>query len=65
MISRVAVGNPAFTQQVGSNVQKKEISSAEQTQKTDKVQAIKEQILNGQYKFDLQETAKAVAKDLL
>jgi anti-sigma28 factor (negative regulator of flagellin synthesis) len=64
MISKVAAGNTAYMQQVNKN-SKKESVPVHESKEMDKVESIKEQIKNGEYKFDSQKTAQAVAQDLI
>lgn len=64
MISKVQAGTTAYLQQVGSK-NKKESSSVSKAKEMDKVESLKEQIQNGDYKIDTQTTAEAVAKDLI
>ena len=64
MISKVAAGNTAYMHQVDKN-SKKESAPVQETKKMDKVESIKEQIKSGEYKFDSQKTAQAVAQDLI
>jgi len=64
MISKVAAGNTAYMQQVNKN-SKKESVPVHESKEMDRVESIKEQIKNGEYKFDSQKTAEAVAQDLI
>jgi len=64
MISKVAAGNAAYLQQVNSK-DKKELSTVGKAKEMDKVESLKEQIQNGDYKVDTKKTAEAVAKDLI
>ena len=64
MISNVQAGNAAYLQQVNSK-NKKETTSVSETKEMDKVESLKEQIQNGDYKIDIRKTAEAVAKDLI
>ncbi len=64
MISKVAAGNTAYMQQVNNN-SKKESVPVHESKEMDRVESIKEQIKNGEYKFDSQKTAEAVAQDLI
>jgi len=64
MISKVQAGTSAYLQQVNSK-NKKESSSVSDVKEMDKVESLKEQIQNGNYKIDTQKTAEAVAKDLI
>lgn len=64
MISKVAAGNSAYMQQVNKN-SKKESVPVHESKEMDRVKSIKEQITNGEYKFDSQKTAEAVAQDLI
>ncbi len=64
MISKVQAGTSAYLQQVNSKNQK-ESSSVSDVKEMDKVESLKEQIQNGDYKVDTQKTAEAVAKDLI
>lgn len=64
MISKVAAGTSAYMQQVNAN-SKKESAPVHETKEMDKVESIKEQMKNGEYKFDSQKTAEAVAQDLM
>ncbi len=64
MISNVQAGTAAYLQQVNSK-NKKESSSVSKAKEMDKVESLKEQIQNGDYKVDTQKTAEAVAKDLI
>jgi len=64
MISKVQAGTSAYLQQVNSKNQK-ESSSVSDVKEMDKVESLKEQIQNGNYKIDTQKTAEAVAKDLI
>lgn len=64
MISNVQAGAAAYLQQVNSK-NKKESSSVSKAKEMDKVESLKEQIQNGDYKVDTQKTAEAVAKDLI
>jgi anti-sigma28 factor (negative regulator of flagellin synthesis) len=63
MISKVRINtNTIIT--TSTQPEKKEIK-IQQTQKTGRVEEIKKQIESGQYKIDLDKTAKAFAKHLL
>jgi len=64
MISKVQAGTSAYLQQVSSK-NKKESSSVSEVKEMDKVESLKEQIQNGDYKVDTQKTAEAMAKDLI
>jgi len=64
MISNVQAGNAAYLQQVDSK-NKKEPRSVSEAKEMDKVESLKEQIQNGDYRVDTQKTAEAVAKDLI
>ena len=64
MISNVQANSAAYLQQVNSK-NKKESSFVSKTKEMDKVESLKEQIQNGDYKIDTQKTAEAVAKDLI
>jgi len=64
MISNVQAGNAAYLQQINSK-NKKEPTSVSEVKEMDKVESLKEQIQNGDYKVDTQKTAEAVAKDLI
>ncbi len=64
MISNVQAGTAAYLQQVNSK-NKKESTSVSKAKEMDKVESLKEQIQNGDYKIDAQKTAEAVAKDLI
>jgi anti-sigma28 factor (negative regulator of flagellin synthesis) len=64
MISKVQANSAAYLQQVNSK-NKKESSSVSKAKEMDKVESLKEQIQNGDYKVDTQKTAEAVAKDLI
>ena len=64
MISNVQAGTAAYLQQVNSK-NKKESSSVSKAKEMDKVESLKEQIQNGDYKVDTQKTAEAIAKDLI
>lgn len=64
MISKVAAGTSAYMQQIGSNSKKESVPVAK-TKEMDKVESIKEQIQNGEYKIDSQKTAEAIVKDLI
>lgn len=65
MISNVTAGSSAYLQQVTAKNERQESSPVLKTKETDKVETIKEQIKNGEYKFDLQKTAEAIAQDLI
>jgi anti-sigma28 factor (negative regulator of flagellin synthesis) len=65
MISKVVAGNTAYMQQVSSDMSNKDAKSVEKSKELDKVESLKEQIKSGEYKFDAQKTAEAVAKDLM
>lgn len=65
MISNVTAGSSAYLQQVSSKNDRQETSAVEQTKETGKVESIKEQIKNGEYKFDSQKTAEAIAQALI
>lgn len=64
MISKVAAGSSAYMQQIASS-EKKDAQSVEKPKELDKVESLKEQIKNGEYKVDSQKTAKAIANDLM
>jgi len=64
MISNIKAGNVAYLQQVNSK-NKKESASVSQAKEMDKVESLKEQIQNGDYKVDTGKTAEAIAKDLI
>ena len=64
MISNVQAGNAAYLQQVDSK-NKKEPRSVSEAKEMDKVESLKEQIQNGDYRVDTQKTAEAVAEDLI
>jgi len=64
MISNVQAGNAAYLQQVSSK-NKKESSTVSKVKEMDKVESLKEQIQNGDYKVDTAKTAEAIAKDLI
>ena len=64
MISKVQAGTSAYLQQVNSK-NKKESSSVSEVKEMDKVESLKEQIQNGDYKVDTEKTAEAIAKDLI
>lgn len=64
MISKVAAGDSAYMQQVNKN-SKKESVPVHESKEMDRVESIKEQIKNGEYKFDSQKTAEAIAQDLI
>ena len=64
MISKVQAGTSAYLQQVNSK-NKKESSSVSEVKEMDKVESLKEQIQNGDYKVDTGKTAEAMAKDLI
>lgn len=65
MISNVGAGASAYMQQLASKDQKSEAKSVEKPKELDKVESIKQQVQNGEYKVDLQKTAEAIAKDLM
>ncbi|DAB34128.1 MAG: Anti-sigma-28 factor, FlgM [Sulfurospirillum sp.] len=65
MISKVAAGNTAYMQQISSSTEQKDVKSVDKPKELDKVESLKEQIKNGEYKFDSQKTAKAVVEDLM
>ena len=64
MISNIQAGNAAYLQQVDSK-NKKESASVSQAKEMDRVESLKEQIQNGDYKVDTGKTAEAIAKDLI
>jgi len=64
MISKITAGNTAYMHQVDKN-SKKQSTPVQELKQMDKVESIKEQIKNGEYKFDSQKTAQAVAQDLI
>jgi len=64
MISKVAAGDSAYMQQVNKN-SKKESVPVHESKEMDRVESIKEQIKNGEYKLDSQKTAEAIAQDLI
>lgn len=64
MISNIQAGNAAYLQQVNSK-NKKESVPVSQAKEMDKVESLKEQIQNGDYKVDTEKTAEAIAKDLI
>jgi anti-sigma28 factor (negative regulator of flagellin synthesis) len=64
MISKIQAGTSAYLQQVNSK-NKKESSSVSEVKEMDKVESLKEQIQNGDYKVDTEKTAEAIAKDLI
>lgn len=64
MISKIAAGNTAYMHQVDKN-SKKQSTPVQESKQMDKIESIKEQIKNGEYKFDSQKTAQAVAQDLI
>jgi len=64
MISKVQAGASAYLQQVNSK-NKKESSSVSEVKEMDKIESLKEQIQNGDYKVDTMVTAEAIAKDLI
>ena len=64
MISNVQAGSAAYLQQLNSK-NKKETASVSKAKEMDKVESLKEQIQNGDYKIDTEKTAGAVAKDLI
>jgi anti-sigma28 factor (negative regulator of flagellin synthesis) len=64
MISNIQAGNAAYLQQVNSK-NKKESAPVSQAKEMDKVESLKEQIQNGDYKVDTEKTAEAIAKDLI
>ena len=64
MISKVQVGTTAYLQQIDSK-NKNESSLVSKTKEMDKIESLKEQIQNGDYKIDTKMTAEAVAKDLI
>lgn len=65
MISKVAAGNTAYLQQMSSNSEQKSVKSVDKPKELDKVESLKEQIKNGEYKVDSQKTAEAIANDLM
>ncbi len=64
MISNVQAGNSAYLQQINSQ-SKKETAPVSQTKELDRVESLKEQIQNGDYKIDINGTAEAIAQDLI
>lgn len=64
MISKVVAGETAYMQQVNKN-SKKESVPVHELKEMDRVKSIKEQIQSGEYKFDSQKTAEAIAQDLI
>jgi len=64
MISKVAADSTAYMQQVNKN-SKKESVPVHESKEVDKVESIKEQIRNGEYSYDSQKTAEAIAQDLI
>lgn len=64
MISKIAAGNTAYMHQADKN-SKKQSTPVQESKQMDKIESIKEQIKNGEYKFDSQKTAQAVAQDLI
>lgn len=64
MVSKVVAGNSAYMQQVNKNSNKESVPVHE-SKEMDRVESIKEQIKNGEYKIDSQKTAEAIAQDLI
>ena len=65
MISKVGAGNTAYLQQLQKNRDDKGLAPVKETKALDKIETIKEQIKNGEYKLDTQKTAQAILEELI
>jgi len=65
MISKIGAGNSAYLHNSQETKNKKGIDPVIKSKELDKVGALNESIKNGDYKIDVDETAKAVVEKII
>lgn len=65
MISKVGAGNSAYLQNPQETRNKKGAEPVIKSKELDKIEALRESIKSGDYKIDIDKTAKAVVEKLV
>jgi len=65
MISKVGAGNLAYLQNSQDTKNKKGVEPTIKSKKLDKIEALRESIKSGDYKIDIDKTAKSVVEKLV
>ena len=65
MISKVGAGNSAYLHNSQDTKNKKGIDPVIKSKELDKIEALKESIKSGDYKIDIDKTAKSVVEKLI
>jgi len=65
MVSNIRAGSSAYLQSMQDTKEKKGVEPTKKSRELDKVETIKEQIKSGEYKFDMNKTAKSILDELI
>ncbi len=65
MVSNIRTGSTAYLQNMQDVKDKKGVEPVKKSKELDKVDTIKDQIKSGNYKLDMEKTAKSVLNELI
>ncbi len=65
MVSNIRTGSTAYLQNMQDVKDKKGVEPAKKSKELDKVDTIKDQIKSGNYKLDMEKTAKSILDELI
>ena len=65
MVSNIGAGSSAYLQNMQDTKDKKGVEPVKKSKELDRVETIKEQIKSGEYKFDMNKTAKSNLDELI
>ncbi len=65
MVSNIRTGSTAYLQNMQDVKDKKGVEPVKKSKELDKVDTIKDQIKSGNYKLDMEKTAKSILDELI